>query len=806
MRFNVRSQARMMVRGRALAGLALCLVPQLCTPHTVRAWADGPFCDFPRNGGSLYQSASPWVDESVESALGMCAPSTPHLVRSSSFDTCAEASGRDSDEAAPQVAAAALARARRLDESGQYEEALLNLRVVEATMPRIADHIAFMRAELHERNADHVRAAIAYGQAVEQSPDIELRARARVGYVRSLLRAGDPSAELELHGLQARYPELPEAPALKLELARHREITGQPKSAIAIYRAIDLANPGYPMATEAREHLAGLAALGHVVAPYTELETLQRTERLVRSGPIEQARATVMELRARTFSKALVRQRDLLVQHFDELEQKRFAKPEEKPVAVLAPDPVFEKLRKSLALPGGEKALAKHPGPPLLTQLKKASSLQLTEVADALVREFARRPKSTSPELRFEALNVAAGTASDGELVLLADTLLAHPGVSVAARYHRARALERSGRLEEAMFELERVALLDVVAPRFYRGWAEQRLSELKQPDGCRSPGRASECNQAAIAETLAACEQVLARDPQRAVAQLAPLQQSHGGAYPWLSRAYDLARLGESERAADELHEAYLAWRFVARRGPVRAGREAVYRGTSITRAPGDMQTHRARLALTPEARMQLAEVASALGDWGTAVDFGGAAFAEQHAHPYASEVARAARIYGLDPDLLFAVMRVESVYQRRIISHAGAIGLMQIMPRTGRLIADKLGQRTMTATDLLDPRTNIEFSAWYFSSLLNRMEGRLPLAIASYNGGPHNVRAWIRSYGTHVPLDAFLERIPFSETKRYVRRVLGYYTSYKAQRGQQVDLMAVHLPGNDRPGEVAF
>jgi soluble lytic murein transglycosylase len=167
---------------------------------------------------------------------------------------------------------------------------------------------------------------------------------------------------------------------------------------------------------------------------------------------------------------------------------------------------------------------------------------------------------------------------------------------------------------------------------------------------------------------------------------------------------------------------------------------------------------------------------------------------------------VARAARIYGLDPDLLFAVMRVESVYQRRIISHAGAIGLMQIMPRTGRLIADKLGQRAMTATDLLDPRTNIEFSAWYFSSLLNRMDGRLPLAIASYNGGPHNVRAWIRHYGTHVPLDAFLERIPFTETKRYVRRVLGYYSSYKAQRGQRVDLMATVLPGNDRPGAVSF
>ena len=205
-------------------------------------------------------------------------------------------------------------------------------------------------------------------------------------------------------------------------------------------------------------------------------------------------------------------------------------------------------------------------------------------------------------------------------------------------------------------------------------------------------------------------------------------------------------------------------------------------------------------------DTRNQLAKVASSMGDWGTAVDFGGPGWVEAHPEPYANTVARVARKYGLDPDLLFAVMRVESVYQRRIISHAGAIGLMQIMPRTGRLIADKLGQYDATTTDLLDPNTNLEFSAWYLSSLLERMDGRLPLAIASYNGGPHNVRRWIREYGAHVPLDAFLERIPFAETKRYVRRVLGYYARYKARHGQKVDLMAMNLPSEDRPGEVSF
>jgi soluble lytic murein transglycosylase len=128
---------------------------------------------------------------------------------------------------------------------------------------------------------------------------------------------------------------------------------------------------------------------------------------------------------------------------------------------------------------------------------------------------------------------------------------------------------------------------------------------------------------------------------------------------------------------------------------------------------------------------------------------------------------------------------MRVESVYDPEIVSYAGAIGLLQIMPRTGRLIAHRLGLTDFRTDDLLDPATNIELAAWYLRSLLDRFEGRLPLAIAAYNGGPHNVRRWMEEHGENLPLDAFLERIPFDQTFRYVRRVLSHYVAYRAQEG---------------------
>ena len=228
------------------------------------------------------------------------------------------------------------------------------------------------------------------------------------------------------------------------------------------------------------------------------------------------------------------------------------------------------------------------------------------------------------------------------------------------------------------------------------------------------------------------------------------------------------------------------------------------MYTGNSGRRAPANFALRQQRKKLGPEARTKLSAVMSWLGDPGTSLRFGGWR-PEQRPRAYAEHVDKAAQEYGIDPNLLFAVMRVESIYNRRIISYAGAIGLMQIMPRTGRLIAERLEYENFQPTDLLDPRTNVRFSAWYLSSLLKRFSGRLPLAIASYHGGPHNVRLWMRSNNRHMPLDAFLERIPFSQTHRYVRRVLTHYAAYRAQRNLPMPHLSVELPG-ERPDIVAF
>lgn len=753
------------------------------------AWDKELLCPAPE---ALLPASMPTAP--LQTSLGdeaMCSPDLPHVLRSPRYSELV--ADRESDNTAPLVAANAFARARVLERAGAYDDAQLNLRVIEATMPRIADHVALRQGALHARAGNLTRAVEAYQRAMETTDSLDVKARAQVGYVDSLLRAQNPQGVKELLALFARYPELPEGPGLRFELAQYYERAGQWRSAVAGYRTLDLNYPGYPVADRARTELARLAQQGHKPIPYTPTERVERAERLVRSGPPSLAEQAVEELRHAAFPKALVARRDAVISSF---ERKRAPRD----VQVAQPgDSEREKRLLTLVKPF---KLAKARPVQLYAWLQQATELGLAHTSDVLVETLVKRAALVPADVRFSALVIATGNASDEMLLSLADTLVEHPKLGVAARYHRARCLERLKRFDAAREELMRVTELDTSATHFYAQFAEQRLRTLNgEGDGCQAPGRRTDCNRDAIESVLAKLERQRAVNLEQLTQSLQRLADEHGEAYPWLFRALDLARIGDLSAAGDELHEAYLAYRWAARRGPLNAGRIAIYRGRSIVQPAPDLATRKARLALNATARNELAEIAFQLGDVGTAVEFGGIRFAESHPEPYADEVARVARKYGLDPDLLFAIMRVESVYHRRIISHAGAIGLMQIMPRTGRLIANELGLRETTAVDLLEPSLNLELSGWYLHALLERMDGRLPLAIASYNGGPHNVRRWIEEFGEHLPLDVFLERIPFAETKRYVRRVLGYYAEYKAARGQNIDLMSLTLP-KDKDG----
>jgi tetratricopeptide (TPR) repeat protein len=139
----------------------------------------------------------------------------------------------------------------------------------------------------------------------------------------------------------------------------------------------------------------------------------------------------------------------------------------------------------------------------------------------------------------------------------------------------------------------------------------------------------------------------------------------------------------------------------------------------------------------------------------------------------------------YDVDPLLAMGLMRQESVYRQWALSPVGAIGLMQVMPRTGSRVAALMGDPHYSPEQLEDPATNVRYGVWYLSRLMERFGGAFPLAVASYNGGPHNVSSWLRPWGENIRMDDYVEQIPYPETRDYVKKVSGYYSTYVSLYG---------------------
>lgn len=131
-----------------------------------------------------------------------------------------------------------------------------------------------------------------------------------------------------------------------------------------------------------------------------------------------------------------------------------------------------------------------------------------------------------------------------------------------------------------------------------------------------------------------------------------------------------------------------------------------------------------------------------------------------------------------GANWTMVHAIARQESQFAQNAISHAGARGLMQLMPGTAREQAGKLGLSYMSA-DLIDsPSYNIQLGNGYFARMMDYYGGSYPLAVAAYNAGPGNVNKWLRANGDprngSIDWVTWIEKIEFFETKNYVQRVI--------------------------------
>ncbi|MBP7609313.1 MAG: lytic transglycosylase domain-containing protein [Steroidobacteraceae bacterium] len=137
----------------------------------------------------------------------------------------------------------------------------------------------------------------------------------------------------------------------------------------------------------------------------------------------------------------------------------------------------------------------------------------------------------------------------------------------------------------------------------------------------------------------------------------------------------------------------------------------------------------------------------------------------------PFDAEVRSASRRTGLPKELIYAIIRQESLFRADAASSAGAIGLMQLLPETARLTARRAGLPEPTRSQLTKPTVNIPLGSEFLASLVQRFEGETALAAAGYNAGPNAARRWRPA--APMDLDVWVENIPFNETRAYVQRV---------------------------------
>ena len=161
----------------------------------------------------------------------------------------------------------------------------------------------------------------------------------------------------------------------------------------------------------------------------------------------------------------------------------------------------------------------------------------------------------------------------------------------------------------------------------------------------------------------------------------------------------------------------------------------------------------------------------------------------------PHQESILAQAEKQNLDPAIIYGVIRQESAFMKDAHSSAGAMGLMQLMPATGRQTAQALNIRYRGNETLLHSEQNIRLGSAYLRKLLNRFNQSLVLSAAAYNAGPHRVDRWLPTTGS-MNAAIWMEAIPYTETRKYVKRVLAYATIFDWRLKNPLTRLSTRLP----------
>ena len=161
----------------------------------------------------------------------------------------------------------------------------------------------------------------------------------------------------------------------------------------------------------------------------------------------------------------------------------------------------------------------------------------------------------------------------------------------------------------------------------------------------------------------------------------------------------------------------------------------------------------------------------------------------------PHKEPVMQSAEKNKIDPAWIYGIIRRESAFNPETRSSAGAVGLMQLMPKTAQYIGKQIGVKKTSLKHLTSATNNIELGSAYMAYLSEKYNRNIVLATAAYNAGPHRVKRWTKGH-KNFPADQWVDTITFSETRAYVKAVLEYTTIFKSRLNGNYDRLRDIMP----------
>ncbi|NLV31925.1 MAG: transglycosylase SLT domain-containing protein [Acidobacteria bacterium] len=661
------------------------------------------------------------------------------------------------DRRLPLAPLEALGRGVDHFEAGRWAEALDTLPGPGAPSFLVADYALLYRAKAHFELKQYREARQAFRTLTERHPGSPLEREAVMGQCASLLELGEAGP---VPGLLAAYTD-PEALYTR---ARALELEGNRAGAVPLYLTVWSESPATPHAEKAGRALEALSP-GALAGKRNYAPRLRRAEKLLAAGRNSEARTLLLALgRVSAPDSGSSQKRTLLLAEAD-YALERTSSALISLAKISADDPSLH--ARALYLEGGcrrrqgneklflaarDRALKLHPASADTEELcYSVATWYDTRYEDAesenayrvLLEAFPRGRHAERARWKL-ALYAWLGGRFEQAAAAFAGYVSAHPDPPAAAPalYWMGRCYGKLGDAARARYLYGRAAAL--VPDTFYGDLARARAREL--PPSGKGTGTGDFHSFQARVDKLGYAP--------------VPIGGPDGAAAGPIDRAEQLAAAGLEPLALEELRHA-LRGRPENRRLLQYLMARVCARGQDYHGAISNLYSVYPEYAARPLADLP-AEARDLL-------------YPTLHRDAVAAEAARR----GVEPALVLGLIRQESAFNPKARSRANARGLMQILPSTGRSLARKAGIRGYSAARLYDPAVNIALGTRYLADQLERY-GREDLALAAYNAGGSRVKLWLEKFG-EPDMDEFIERIPFRETRNYVRRVLDNRSRYR-------------------------